>query len=325
MTMRLAGLAAILLVAAAACNPTSGSSSVAEAAPEPSAAAEAEAAAPAGEEPAAAPAGDEAVAQGQPRYHGLRFEMLPEEMQTRFVELASAELCPCEGQISSLDDCLKTEATTCELAVQAAALMMELVAINAESVQITDAVQEYVRNARAVHEFALDGVPYQGAAEPELVLVEFYDFECPHCKHLSEAWPTILEEFGDRIRVYHKQFPLQSHPNAAAASVAALAAHAQGRYFEFHERVFANQSRLQQASNPRPLFLAWGEEIGLNMERFEADLESAELAADVQRDRQEGVEAGIMGTPAIYIDGVMLMGGYDLASLQQTLRDRLSD
>lgn len=297
-----------------------------EASAEPAPADEAAAVPAADERPAAPPAAaptEEALAQAEGRYFGLRFEIMPEEMRTRFIELAEGELCPCDGQVASLDDCLKTEQSTCELAVQSAALMMELIAMEADTVQITDAVQGFVRNARAVHTFTLDGVPYQGAEEPELVIVEFYDFECPHCKFLSEAWPTLLEEFGDRIRVYHKQFPLQSHPNAAAASAAALAAHAQGAYFPFHELVFANQSRLQQASNPLPLFDAWAEELGLNLQRFAQDRVAAETAAAIARDRQEGMTAGIMGTPALYFDGVMWMGASDLPTLQAELRRRL--
>ena len=328
-------LATVLCVvwAAAGCTSPGQASTPSAAAPaealgvEPSAAAEgvappAEAAA-AAEAPSAPAAVDPAAAQADGRYFGLRFEILPEAMRTRFISLAEGELCPCDGQVASLDDCLKTEATTCELAVQSAAMMMELIAMDAETVQITDAVQGFVRNARAVHTFTLDGVPYQGAEAPELVIVEFYDFECPHCKYLSEAWPTLLAEFGDRIRVYHKQFPLQSHPNAAAASAAALAAHQQGAYFPFHERVFENQSRLQQTSDPLPMFDAWAEELGLNLERFAQDRVAAETAAAIARDRQEGMTAGIMGTPALYFDGVMWMGASDLPTLQSELRRRL--
>lgn len=265
--------------------------------------------------PSNAPSEAAEVAQGEARYPALRFEMLPEQAQGRFIELASAELCPCEGTVASLDACLKDE-NVCEMGVQVAALMMQLIVGGMDSVEITDTVQSFVENMRRVHTFALDDTPYQGAEEPDVVIVEFSDFECPHCARMSAMWPELLETYGDRVRVYHKQFPLGSHRNAAAASTAALAAHRQGRFVPFHDLVFEHQAQLQLASDPTPLFLEWAEACGLNIERFQTDMADPALAEMVSRDRAEGLAAGIQSTPTIFLNGVMVLDGYEESALR---------
>ncbi|MFT4706011.1 MAG: protein-disulfide isomerase [Bradymonadia bacterium] len=244
------------------------------------------------------------------RYPSLRFGLLPAEFQRSFMSVAQGELCPCDGVVASLDDCLQAE-DACELSVQVASLVLQLVVEQANPVAISDAVQQHVDNSRRVHSFMLDDTPYHGAAEPEVVIVEFSDFECPHCARLAERWGPLLEDYGDRVRVYHKQFPLSSHPNAAAASAAALAADRQGQFIAYKNLVFSHQTVLQQATNPRPLFLQWAEELGLNMARFEADMADSALATQIARDRQEGIGAGIQSTPTIYINGVMQLGSYE--------------
>lgn len=312
-------LACLLWGASAACTTTS-DASVPELAPS---AEQGEApAAPSEASPVAqaAPGADEAEG---PRYPALRFEMLPEEAQGRFIELASAELCPCEGAVASLDACLKQE-QVCELGIQVAALMMQLTVTGMDAVEITDTVQSYLENMRRVHTFELGDTPYQGAEEPEVVVVEFSDFECPHCARLSAMWSGILEDLGDRVRVYHKQFPLASHPNAAAAAVAALAAHRQGHFVAFHDMVFENQMLLQGTSDPTPLFMQWAEACGLNLERFEADMNDPAVAAQVARDRAEGMAANIQSTPTLFLDGVLMLDAFSEDAIRAKIEAALN-
>lgn len=276
--------------------------------------------------PAAAAAGTEAVAQAEApsedRYPALMFGLLNPAERTRFVRLAEAELCPCDGAPQSLDACLQT-AEVCQLAAQTAAQMMRMIKEGAQDLQILDGAQQLVANARRVHTFTLDATPWKGAEAPVLTVVEFADFECPACRDVSNQLRAAMETYGDRVRLYYKHFPLPSHPHAQAAAVASLAAHRQNQFWGFHDRVFDNQARLRGVTDPTPLFLEWAAELGLNENQFARDLEDPALQVQVATDREEGTQAGIQGTPTLFINGVMVMdvGRDGVAGL---LRDRLA-
>jgi protein-disulfide isomerase len=236
----------------------------------------------------------------------LPFAILEAAERKRFVALATAELCPCDGQVSSLDDCLQKPETACSLAVESGQVMMRAIKEKASDAQITDKVQQGVANARKVHTFILEGRPSEGSETATATLVEFFDFECPHCKTMAEIVAKVAATRKSELRVVHKQFPLASHRNAPRASVAALAAHKQGRYWEFHDALFANQSELSMADDPMPLFEKYAKEAGLNMAKFKADMNDPALAKMVADDRAEGEQAGIEATPTLYLNGVKL-------------------
>jgi len=112
----------------------------------------------------------------------------------------------------------------------------------------------------------------------------------------------VLGQYPKDVKVVFKNFPLTSiHKSAMKASLAALAANQQGKFWEYHADLFNNYNKLSDAK-----FDEIAQSIGLNMEQFKEDLKSPALVAMVQRDLQNGVEAGVRGTPAIFINGRML-------------------
>lgn len=275
----------------------------------------------------AAPAGGDVAQAGAvaaDRYPALLFGLLEPDERARFVGLAEAELCPCDGQVASLDACLRTVETTCSLAAQVAAQMMRMIKEDADDAEIGAEVQRAIANARRVHTFDLSGVPYQGAETPAITLVEFADFQCPHCREFAHSIDAVLERFGDRVRVYYRQYPLPSHPNAMTASLASLAAHRQGMFWQFHAKVFENQAALNAATDPLPLLLGWAEEIGLNTQRLQADMADPAVAALVQADLRAGTDAGLQGTPTLFIDGVQMLDGYTTEELVARIEQRLA-
>ncbi len=295
---------------------------------EPGIAAEEEAAAEAAPEEevtAQAEAGEAPVDDGPSatRYPGLLFELLDGTERGRFVGLAEAEFCPCEGAMVSLDACLRTE-DVCELGLQVGALMMRFVKEGAQDVEITDGVQQFVQNARRVWEFDLTDAPCIGAEEPTLTLVNFSDFECPHCREFTHSLDSVVRAHPEQIRVCYKQFPLASHPNAAAAAIAALAAHAQGSFIEYHDLVFEHQPALSAAEDPTALLLALANEAGLNTERFIESANSEALQQQVERDRAEGIASGLMSTPTCFFNGVKMMGGYTTEELTVRVNEALA-
>ena len=253
----------------------------------------------------------------------LPFAILEGAERKRFVALATAELCPCDGQVSSLDDCLQKPETACSLAVESGQVMMRAIKEKASDAQITDKVQQGVANARKVHTFSLEGRPSEGSATATATLVEFFDFECPHCKLMAEIVAKVSASHKAELQVVHKQFPLASHRNSPRASVAALAAHKQGRYWEFHDALFANQAELSAADDPATLFEKFAKEAGLNLTKFNADLNDPALAKMVADDRAEGETAGIDATPTLYLNGVKLTDAHTEDDLIRIIESKL--
>jgi protein-disulfide isomerase len=151
----------------------------------------------------------------------------------------------------------------------------------------------------------------RGPAEAPLTLVEYGDYECPYC---GEAYPIVkeIEEIlGDDLRSVFRNFPLtEVHPHAFQAAEAAEAAGGHGRFWEMHDRLFENQQRLG-----RDDLLAHAKAVGLDVERFEADLEQGVYEARVRADFLTGVSSGVNGTPTFFVNGVRHNGRYDLETL----------
>jgi protein-disulfide isomerase len=151
------------------------------------------------------------------------------------------------------------------------------------------------------------GSPVMGPANARITLVEFSDFQCPYCsKAIAQIYAT-LKAYPNDVRLIFKQYPLvELHPAAAIAAAAALAAHRQGKFWEMHDVMFANRARLSRQS-----ILAWANEIGLDMQRFTADLDSDAIKTAVLRDQADGDKAGVEGTPTVFLNGQRYNG--DLA------------
>ena len=150
------------------------------------------------------------------------------------------------------------------------------------------------------------GSPVMGPANARITLVEFSDFQCPYCSKAVAQINATLKAYPNDVRLIFKQYPLDSHPAAAISAAASLAAHRQGKFWPMHDVMFANRSKLSRQS-----FLAWAKEIGLDMNRFTADLDSDAIRKDVLRDQADGDKAGVEGTPTVFLNGQRYNG--DLA------------
>lgn len=243
-------------------------------------------------------------------YPGMNLGMLPDAKRATVVEITEAELCPCEDSTESLHACLQDADKACALAKQVANTVVRGVHAGAPKSEIQDVIAQFVTNAKKIHTFDLKGVPSKGNKEASVAIVEFADFQCPHCKVASGILDEISKEYGDKIVVYFKQFPLNAHNQSMSAAVATLAAHNQDKFWPMHDLVFENQRSLAADSYEK-----FAGRIGLNMAKFKTDLKSPMIAGAITRDRQEGEAAGLTGTPTLYINGRQYQGGIDKAAI----------
>jgi protein-disulfide isomerase len=147
------------------------------------------------------------------------------------------------------------------------------------------------------------GAPVKGSPDAPLVIVEFSDFQCPFCSRVTPTLRQIEREYGEKIRIVFKHLPLTMHPKAPGAHAAAEAAHRQGRFWEMHDRIFANQREMSEEK-----YIEYAEQIGLDLEQFEADVASADIKKRIAEDMAEARRLGVTGTPGFFVNGRLLSG-----------------
>jgi protein-disulfide isomerase len=156
----------------------------------------------------------------------------------------------------------------------------------------------------------------QGLPSAPVTLVEYGDYECPHC---GRAYPIVKElqrVLGTQVRFVFRNFPLsQAHPHAQHAAEAAEAAAEQGRFWEMHDMLFEQQRALDDAH-----LVKYARSVGLDDARFKEALTSHAFAATVRHDFVGGVRSGVNGTPTFFINGVRHDDGWDFATLASAVR-----
>jgi protein-disulfide isomerase len=164
----------------------------------------------------------------------------------------------------------------------------------------------------------VDGAPVIGPANARITLVEFSDFQCPYCVKAVGHLKTVMKAYPNDVKLIFKQFPLDSHSQAAGAALAAIAAQRQGKFWEMHDAMFAHRDNLARNS----LFTIAGG-IGLDMKRFAADYDSPDVRKIVLKDISDGEKAGVDSTPTIFIDGKRYNGSLALEAIKPILDTEL--
>ncbi|HLL71346.1 MAG TPA: thioredoxin domain-containing protein, partial [Pyrinomonadaceae bacterium] len=142
-----------------------------------------------------------------------------------------------------------------------------------------------------VYQIAVDDQPAKGNPAAPVTIVEFTDFQCPSCAAAQPSLERLVAEYGDRVRLVVRDFPLDIHPFARKAAEAAEAARAQGKYWEYAALLFANQKALDV-----PKLKEYATQAGLDRQKFDAMLDSGQFADKVQRDYADGISLGVGGT-----------------------------
>ena len=236
-------------------------------------------------------------------YPDFPMQRLDPDERRQLVEVTKSELCPCPDSTQSLHKCMQTREDRCGLALQAVSTAAQSIEAGLNSTDTRSKVVEVIEAAKKTYEFKLKNVPHKGPQDAPVKIVEFADFQCPHCKRASEVMDKVVEKYGDKIVFYFKNFPLSGHPKAEMAARAALAAHQQDMFWEMHDRLFAHQKSLSQQK-----ILGFASQLGMNKSTFKQDMQNAMITSQVRADKKEGMDANIKSTPSIFINGRRYLG-----------------
>jgi protein-disulfide isomerase len=146
-----------------------------------------------------------------------------------------------------------------------------------------------------------EGSPFLGEEKAPIVITAFSDFQCPHCAQLGELFKKLLEKNPASIKIVYKFNPLPNHQFSGAAAIAAYAAHQQGKFWQYHDLVYADFSNLTLEK-----LTQFAEKLGLNMPQFQQQMNSQEAKDKVIKDLQEGRDAGVSGTPVLFLNGLLV-------------------
>lgn len=147
----------------------------------------------------------------------------------------------------------------------------------------------------------------EGSMSAPIELVEYGDYQCPHCGRAYPIVKRMQEELGDKLKFVFRNLPLAKiHPEATIAAIATEAAALQGKYWEMHDIVFENQDDLEMDA-----LLSYASDLGLDMEQFEQDMANPVLAEKVDADFESGIRSGVNATPTFFINGEKYNNGWE--------------
>jgi len=254
---------------------------------------------------------------------GVKVSGLTAAQKAQVLAIAQEESCNC-GCNMKIAPCLAQDRTCMVSRALATAVAREIQAGKpraAAKAMLADAaliarIQNELANQPV--ELKTAGAPVLGPVSARLTIVEFSDFQCPFCRTGAKALGEIAAAFPKDVRLVFKQFPLESHSEAALAAEASLAAQAQGKFWQMHDRIFANPRALTEAN-----FIAWAKEFGMDAGRFASDLTSHKYRNTVQAEVREGLDAGVERTPTVFLNGRSYRGRVDVEGLKPAVEAAL--
>jgi protein-disulfide isomerase len=166
---------------------------------------------------------------------------------------------------------------------------------------------------------AVAGHPAKGPKDAPIELIEFSDFQCPFCQRANPTVEQVLKTYGDRIHFVYRHFPLPNHPNARPAAEAAACADEQGRFWQYHDQLFANATRLTDADLKEHAAAA-----GLDASRFTECVDGHRFKNQIDQDIREGNEVGVTGTPAFFVNGRSLEGAQPFEAFKRLIDEELA-
>ena len=160
--------------------------------------------------------------------------------------------------------------------------------------------------------------PSVGPENAKATIIEFSDFQCPFCSKGASAVTDLKKKYAGKLRVVFRQFPLSFHDKAHVAAEAALFAHSKGKFWEFHDKMFANQNSLDRANLEK-----YAGEVGLKVDELKKALDDKAFAAQVDADMKLGTEIGVQGTPSMFLNGKKVQNATDVEAISKMIDEAL--
>ncbi len=166
---------------------------------------------------------------------------------------------------------------------------------------------------------AYDPARLRGSPQAPVMIVEFSDFQCPFCRKVQSALKNLLEKYQGQLSLAYRDFPLRGmHSQAELAAEASRCALEQGRFWEYHDFLFGNPDKLNRSG-----VAGMAQSLGLDEKQFDACLSSGKYTKQIEQDLQDGIRAGVEGTPGIFINGILLSGAQPEAAFEKIIRAEL--
>ncbi len=220
---------------------------------------------------------------------------LTDAEKAQWVDLVNDQLSPC-GDPISVAKCVATH-NKCGACVTAARYLVRLVTEGYDRQTIVDQYQSRFAKERALA-VPVDDAPSRGAPMAKVTIVEFSDFQCPHCGAAHPELVQLLRTFDGSVRLVYKYFPLSGHDRAMPAARAAEAARMQGKFWEMHDLLFEHQRSLTDEDITK-----YAQQLGLDTARFAADSSAEAVQKRIDASKAEGQKLGVEATPSFYVNG----------------------
>ena len=162
--------------------------------------------------------------------------------------------------------------------------------------------------------------PVFGNVKAPVQIIEFTDFECHFCGQVQPALQQALKTYPTQVNLVFKNFPLSMHPHAHTAHLAAMCAHEQGKFWGYRNVLFQNQGALKRGD-----LLAYAKNLNLDSESFAKCLDEEKYTSKIEKDQNEGMRAGVMGTPMFFINGEAISGAIPFSEFQQLIDRKLAE
>lgn len=181
-----------------------------------------------------------------------------------------------------------------------------------------EAKQAVNTNEEVVADVSADDDPIKGDKNAKVTIIEFSDFECPFCEKAEPTLKKIMDKYAGKVKLVYRDFPLTFHKSAQKASEASQCANDQGKYWEYHDKLYANQKALAVADLKK-----YAVDLGLDIAKFNECLDNNKFADEVKKDLADGEAAGVDGTPAFFINGRKIVGAQPYESFEKIIEEEL--
>jgi len=235
--------------------------------------------------------------------------------QRKVCDHLSSRLCKDIGEKS--DTCKMVETQTKTFPPDRCAMMIEHYADVLADLKRMEAANQAL-GAPLQATLAKGDAPSFGPADAKVTMVEFSDFQCPYCSKAAEVTRKIKDKYSSKVRFVFRQYPLSFHDKAHVAAEAGMAANAQGKFWQMHDLMFANQSALDRESLDK-----YAKQAGLNVATFKKALDTKQYVAAVDADIKLGGEASVNGTPSLFLNGSRIQDPTNFDALSAAIETAL--